>query len=198
MQATTDQVEALRAAARQLDPRSYETVQTLLSGNDFHYQSLIRDVRSIGYTLDRVNSQFERLYPNEQAVRNMRPSEFRNTSRDMNRELYSSALVAARAQTTLRTIEAKNAEARKVLSRSQGNGSQVAQLQAALQMLGLVHQNRVSITQTVSSAGRVSSNLAAAGVTERRIARERKRRLLRDYDRPSSSPGIDRRFLRDD
>jgi conjugal transfer/entry exclusion protein len=106
-------------------------------------------------------------------------------------------IVAARAQTTLRTIEANNAEARNILSRSQGNGSQVAQLQAALQMLGLVHQNLVSITQTVSSAGRVSSNLAAAGVTERRIARERKRRLLRDYGRPSGSPGLDRRFLRD-
>lgn len=192
---TRSQVEQLRASARQLDPRSYRNVQNLLSGNDVNLLALLRDVESMGYTLDRVNQRFQRLFPSEQAARNMRPRDFRANSREMNREIHESALVAARAQTTLRTIEQNNVEARNIISRSESNGSQVAQLQSALQMLALIHQNLVSITQTISTAGRVSSNIAARDVTDRRVERERQVRLLRGYGGRERAPQIDSRFL---
>ena len=191
-----NQVRALQNAARQLDPRSYQGIEALLRDGDLKYEALTRDISSIGYTLERVNRQFRRIFPNEEAVQNMRASEYEATSRQMNHELYDSAFVAARAQSTLSGIEANNAEAQQILRRSEGNGSQVAQLQSALQMLALMHQNLVAITQTISSAGRVSSDLAAAAVTERRMRREKRRRLLRNYSRGSGSPGVDRRFLR--
>lgn len=193
--AARQQVEALRAAARQLDPRSYQGVQNLLAGNAVHYEVLLRDLQSMGYTMERVNAMFKRYFPDEEAVAAMPPAQLEATARDMNRELYDSALVAARAQTTLRTIEQNNVEARNVLSRSEGNESQVAQLQAALQMLGLIHQNLVTINQLVSSAGRVTSNVAVRAVTERRIEHERAARMMRDYTTPSPIPEIDSRFL---
>lgn len=194
---TQRQVEQLRAAARQLDPRSYRSVQNLLSGNDVNFLALTRDLQSMGYSIRRVNQRFQRLFPDERAVSTMRPKEFRESSRAMNKEVHDSALAAARAQTTLRTIEQNDLEARNILSRSEGNGSQVAQLQSALQMLALIHQNLVSITQTIATAGRVSSNIAARDVTERRIDRERQLRLMRDYNQRSSSPPIDSRFLQE-
>jgi conjugal transfer/entry exclusion protein len=196
VRATANQVAELQAAARQLDPRSYQSVQNLLTGNDVNYTSLLRDVRTMGYALDRVNAMYERYFPNEEAVKAMKPAEFESTAREMNREVYDSALVAARAQTTLRTIEDNNIEARNVLSRSEGNGSQVAQLQAALQMLGLIHQNLVTINQLVSSAGRVTSNVAVRGITQRRIEHERGDRMLRDHDKDEAIPTVDNRFLK--
>lgn len=198
VQTLHQQVEALRAAALQLDPRSYQSVQNLLSGNDVNYLSLLRDVRSMGFTVERVNTRFRQLFPDDQAVKKMTPRQAEATSKEMNEELYSSALVAARAQTTLRTIEDNNVEARNILSQSQGNGSQVAQLQSALQMLALMHQNLVTITQLVSSSGRVASNQAVRAVTERRIASERATRMMRDYDKPTAIPDIDQRFLQGD
>lgn len=155
LQSMQQQVQALRSAALQLDPRSYRSVQNLLSGNEVNYQSLIRDVQSMGYSLDRVNTRFRQLYPDDAAVKKMRPDQLEATSRDMNKEIHASALVAARSQTTLRDIEQNNTEARNILSRSQGNGSQVAQLQSAIQMLGLIHQTLVGINQTMSTAGHV-------------------------------------------
>jgi P-type conjugative transfer protein TrbJ len=196
--ATQAQVAALQSAARQLDPRSYQSVQNLLAGDAVNYQSLVRDVQSMGYTLDRVNAQFKQYFPDEQTVHTMQPAQFEETSRNMNRELYESALVSARAQTTLQTIESNNIEARNVLSRSEGNESQVAQLQAALQMLGLIHHNLVGINQLVSSAGRVTSNVTVRAVTERRIEHERASRMMRDYTAPSDIPEIDSRFLQSD
>jgi P-type conjugative transfer protein TrbJ len=195
VQTTANQVNALRAAALQLDPRSYQNVQNLLAGNDVNYLSLLRDVQSMGYTVERVNTRFRQLFPDEQAVRNMTPAQADAASRGMNQEVYSSALVAARAQSTLRTIEDNNVEARNILSRSEGNSSQVAQLQAALQMLGLIHQNVVSITQTISASGRVASNQAVRRVTERRIERERAARMMRGYAQDEPIPEIDARFL---
>ena len=141
------QVEQLRAAARQLDPGSSRSVQNLLSGSDMNFLALTRDLQSMGHTVRRVNQRFGRLFPDQRAANTMRPREFRQTSHAMNRELHESALTAAaRAQTTLRRIEQNDLEARNVLSRSEGNGSQVAQLQSALQLLALIHQNLVSVT----------------------------------------------------
>jgi len=184
------QVQALRSAALQLDPRSYKSVQNLLSGNDVNYQSLIRDVQSMGYGLERVNTQFRKLYPDDAAVKKMRPAQLEATSRGMNQEIHASALVAARSQTTLRTIEQNDTEARNILSRSQGNGSQVAQLQSAIQMLGLIHQTLVGINQTMSTAGRVTSNVAVRAATERRMERERADRMLRGYSKPEHIPEV--------
>jgi P-type conjugative transfer protein TrbJ len=189
LQSMQQQVQALRNAALQLDPRSYQSVQNLLAGNDVNYQSLIRDVQSMGYSLERVNTRFRQLYPDEQAVKNMRPDQLEATSRDMNQEIHASALVAARSQTTLRTIEQNNTEARNILSRSAGNGSQVAQLQSAIQMLGLIHQNLVGINQTLSASSRVTSNVAVRGATERLMERERATRML-GSSRPERIPEV--------
>ena len=196
LQATQAQVDALRRSALQLDPRSYRSVQDLLAANEVNFLALTRDLQTMGYSFERINDRFRRLFPDDQAVKNMTPRQAQAASREMNKEIYSSALVAARTQTTLRTIEDNNSEARNILSRSEGNGSQVAQLQSALQMLGLIHQNLVSITQMISASGRVTSNVAVRGVTERRIERERATRMLRGHDRSEPIPEVDRRFLR--
>jgi hypothetical protein len=58
---------------------------------------------------------------------------------------------------------------REARNATEDNGSQVAQLQSAIQMLGLIHQTLVGINQTMSTAGRVTSN---GSPTERRIERE--------------------------
>ena len=196
--ATMQQVESLRNAARKLDPRSFQSIGSLLDGDPVTFDAITRDVTNIGYTLDRVNRTYEKIFPDDDAVKSMRPAEHAETSKQMHRELYASALVAHRAQTNLSTIEANNAEAKAILQRSGGEDSQVAQLQSATQMLALVHDNLANITQTIASASRVSSDLAAISVTDNRIARERQRRYIQDFDRPPANfTGIDPSFLRD-
>lgn len=197
IEATLRQVEALRNAARRLDPRTYQTIGALLDGDLVTFDAITRDVRNIGYTLERVNRTYSRIFPDESAIRNMRPGDHAETSRQVNRELYASALVAHRAQTNLSTIASNNARAKDILSRSAAEDSQVAQLQSATQMLALVHDNLTNITQTIATAGRVSSDLAAGKVTDSRIARERQRRHIEDFDRPANFTGIDPSFLRE-
>lgn len=195
--ATRRQVDYLRNAARRLDPRSYQTIGALLEGDAVTFDSITRDVRTIDYTLDGVNRKFRQIFPDEDSVRNMRPAEHAETARQMNRELHGAALVSHRAQSSLSTVEASHAQAKAILQRSDAEDSQVAQLQSANLMLGVVHSNLANITQTVAAAGRVTSDIAAADVTENRIAAERRRRRIEGFSRPSTSQGIVPRFLRD-
>jgi hypothetical protein len=125
----------------------------------------------------------------------MKPADHESTAVQMRDEVYNAGLVSARAQTTLGDIEQNNVEAQAVLSRSAGTDSQVAQLQSALQMLALIHQNLVSITMAVNAAGRVSSDIAAQAVVERRIEAERRQRLFQDYSRHEDIPEIDPRVF---
>jgi len=152
-------------------------------------------VRSMGYTIERVNARFRQLYPDDRAVKNMTPRQAETTAREMNQELYESSLVAARAQTTLRGIEDNNAAARNILSQSEGNDSQVAQLQSALQMLALMHDNLVNINRLISSSGRISSNQAVSAVTMRRIENERAAQMANDYVKSEAIPEVDSRLL---
>ena len=194
---TQQQLERLRAAARQLDPRSFRNIQGLLSGDEVSFRSLMQDVSAIGYTLENVNRQFSRIFPAEESVRNMRPREHETTSVKMREEIYNAGLVSARAQTTLESIEQNNIEARSILERSGGTDSEVAQLQSALQMLALIHQNLVNITMAVNAAGRLSSDIAAQAVVERRIKREKRRRMLEGYDRREGIPEVDSRVFQE-
>lgn len=197
IQTTQQQLDRLRAAARQLDPRSYQNIRGLLSGDDVNLLALTRDVSTIGYTLQKVNTQFARIFPTEDSVHNMRATEHEATAVKMREEVYNAGLVSARAQTTLERIETNNVEAQAILDRSGATDSQVAQLQSALQMLALIHQNLVNITMAVNAAGRLSSDIAAQAVVERRIQREKRRRLFEDYRRREEIPEIDSRAFRE-
>lgn len=194
---TRRQVEYLRNAAKRLDPRSYRTIGALLEGDAITLDAITRDIDTIGYTVESVNRRFKRIFPDEGSVEKMRLSEHADTSRQMNRELHGAALASHRAQTNISNLEESHAQAKAILDRSAANDSQVAQLQSANQMLALVHANLVNITQTVATAGRVTSDIAATRVTENRIAAERRRRRLDGFGRPATSRGIDPAFLRD-
>jgi len=196
IEAVKQQVQYLRNAAERLDPRSYQSVAALLSGDAVTFDSITRDANTISYTLDGVNRQFRRMFPDEDAVRDMRPSEHAEAARQMNREIHGAALVSHRAQTSVATLEQSHAQARDILRRSDAEDSQVAQLQSAVQMLSIVHSNLANITQTVAAAGRVTSDIAAAEVTENRITAERQRRSIEGFDRmPETFTGIDSSFL---
>jgi hypothetical protein len=64
-------------------------------------------------------------------------------------------------------------------------------------MLALIHQNLVNITMAVNAAGRLSSDIAAQAVVERRIQREKRRRMFEDYRRREDIPEIDSRAFRE-
>lgn len=190
-------LNALENAAKRLG--GGRLVDDILLG---HY-SLAGDLQTIGYHLETVNRQFERVFPTEEAVRNTRPSDVAELSRGWDREIDQSSLAAARAQTTLSTIETNTRSVQAILERSQraeqgDQGSQLAKLQALVQMIGVLNSDIGTLAATLATTERVNAALAGSEVSEARITAERRRRLLRGHGRRSRAPGgLDRRFLQE-
>lgn len=191
------QVKQMANATKLLRPQAYAGVYETLRGNLTNYQRVDRQMTQVGYSLQRVDRQFSQVFPNEARIAQMRPSDVEAITRNMSQELNRSALVAMEAQSNLAQIEHNSTIAARTLGESDGNQSQVAQLQLAVQMLALMDENLRSIIQVVSTSSRVTSNTAAAAVTERQMARRAHRIAMEGYGTPAvRSRGLHRTFLR--
>lgn len=173
------QVDALNTMLSQLDPASANAVLGLINDTTFNYQSLVGDIQSLGYTLQAVNADFASTFPTDYSK--TPASSFAPIYDEWQAQIWSSALVAARTQGVLSTIHQNADEAAMVLAASASSSGQVAQLQAVVQMLGIVESQNNSLLQSLATTGRVIAMTASTGASDRQLARERKKRNLAGY-----------------
>ena len=181
---TTDmmtQISLLRQALSRLDGLSFDTLRGLLIDAQPTYDALVQDVESIGYRLDSVNRTFRKVFPGTSDLKSIRYSDFDPLVGRWQDEIQASALVAARAQSNITWLKQRSDEAADILSRSASAQGQVAQMQAVVQMLGVMQAQTLGMAQSIDAAGRVTTNMAAASAAEKQLSRERKRRNLANY-----------------
>lgn len=194
--ALTDGLRQLQNAATHFGGGNL--VQDILIG----HRNLTADLDAISYHIETVSTQFERVFPDEQAARNTPPSDVAELKSGWDREIHQSALAASRAQSSLATIERNTASARQILERSQtttqnGEGSQLAKLQAVVQMLGVINSDLTTLATAIATTERVNASLGGTDASEYDVAQERSRRLREGYAKPAQNiPEIDSRFLR--
>lgn len=174
-----DQLGAMNTMLSKLDGASLRSMMDLIHSNEIAYDQLTRDVNGIGYTMTSVNDQFRSVYASD--YRSASSSSLNGKYPQWSNEILSSAEVAARAQSTISTLKTNSENARTILSNSAASDGQVAQMQAIVQMLGVIQSQNNSIIQSLATAGRVTANVAAAGASEEQLSRERKRRNLAGY-----------------
>jgi conjugal transfer/entry exclusion protein len=142
---------------------------------------LVEDVESIGYRLDSVNRTFRKVFPSTSDLKRVRYADFDPLVGRWQDEIQASALVASRAQSNITWLKQRSDQAADILSRSASAEGQIAQLQAVVQMLGVMQAQSVGMAQSIDAAGRVATNVAAASAAEKQLSRERKRRNLANY-----------------
>jgi conjugal transfer/entry exclusion protein len=174
------QLDAMNTMLSNLDSASFDSVSSLVSNTDFSLDALSGDVASMGYTLQSVNSQFLTLYGTS-AYAALPITQFDALYGKWEDEVLSSAQVAARAQASLSTLAGTATEAAAILARSQSSDGQVAQMQAIVQMLGIMQSQDGAVIQSLTTTGRVLTSTAARTAAERQLSREKKRRHLLNY-----------------
>jgi P-type conjugative transfer protein TrbJ len=175
------QISLLRQALSRLDGLSFDTLRGLLVDTQPGYDALVQNVDSIGYRLDAINRSFRKVFPSTSDLKSVRYSDFEPLVARWQDEIQASALVAARAQSNITWLKQRSDQAADILSRSASAEGQVAQLQAVVQMLGVMQAQTVGMAKSIDAAGRVTTNLAAASAAEKQLSRERKRRNLANY-----------------
>lgn len=173
------QLELLTTMLSQLDPASFQELVDLIESNELSYGELTQNVSSMGHTLLTVNTQFQHLYASNYA--NVPFERFSAIYAEWQKEILGSAQVAARSQATLSTLKSNANAARAILSRSAHAKGEVAQMQAIVQMLGLIESQNNAVLQSLTTTGRVLASSAAMTASERQLAREKKQRYLAGY-----------------
>ena len=185
------QLTAMNTMLAKLDPATFEPVFAIVNSSQLSYDALAGDVASMGYTLQSINNQFHALYEGDYANLALRDRDALYAK--WNAEVLAATQVAARAQATLSSLEENTREAAAILGASSATDGQVAQLQAIVQMLGLVTSQNNTLLKELATTGRVLTSSAAVAASEQQLAREKKKRHLAGYtDRGPAVPPITR------
>ena len=174
-----NQVQMMQTMLSRLDPASYNALLALITDTQLSYNELVNGVNSIGYTLQGVNADFKTTFPTDFSKTAI--ADFDAHYNQWQSQIWSSTLVAARAQSVLSTLRHNANSAASIMASSASAKGEVAQLQAVVQMLGVMQSQSNSLIMSLATTGRVIATTASVSASERQLAREKKKRSLQDY-----------------
>jgi P-type conjugative transfer protein TrbJ len=173
-----NQVQTLQS----LDPRSFNELMSLIDQGQLTYNMIRSDVTSLGFTLGEVNRDFDALFPRDKGKwQSVRYSDYDNYYTRWNTEITASSKAAERAQSNIVRVEKNNKRIMDILQKSQAENGEVRQLQLVNQQLALIHDELGTLVQNLTTANRVTSNMAAASAGEKLMQREAARRRRDGY-----------------
>jgi P-type conjugative transfer protein TrbJ len=187
LQVADEQLRASIEALKTLEPSSFALIENHLLQGQRAYASLSQHVGQMGFSLPAIDGEFDRLFPKD--LRSVRISDFDGYYGSWQREITESARVAVRAQANVTELEQSTKAARQILSQSSRSAGEVRQLQLIVQLLGAMHQQLATISDSLGKAGRVTATMAASSVAEKQLAREQQVRFFEGLgDRRPSRP----------
>lgn len=187
LNALKTQITMMKTMLSRLDVSSFSNVMQTIRSSELAYNVLAGDVRSIEYTVNGVNRQFQKIFPSD--VSTAKPAEMRATAAGWHSETLGASLVAQRSQSTLSTISNNTDQATAILSRSAGAEGEIAQLQAINQMLGVISSQINSVISVLDTTGRVTADMAGTAASGQVVSIEKKRRNVDNYtDRGPQGP----------
>jgi len=175
------------------DIDSLQDVLGLLSwakGAIYTLQRLDRGVTKLGYHIDRIDEEFRELFPTEQSLDEVPSSDFPKKAQEWNTALRESSTVAMRAQTSVESLQARADTQQQILEKSNSAQGIVAQLQAVVAGLALLHADLGAIETNLAAGLRVSAVIAGGQATQQAMVDEDNRRMMDGYtdDEPTLGP----------
>jgi P-type conjugative transfer protein TrbJ len=144
-------------------------------------QAIDRDVKKLGYKFDAIDQQHEAVFPTRQSLETMPSKNFTTTARGWNDALRESTVVAMRAQTSVESLQARAEAQQKMLDSSKTADGVVAQLQAVVSGLSLLHSDLAVIETNLAAGMRVTAAWAAKQAAQTDLAEEDHKRMLEGY-----------------
>jgi len=185
------QVQLMRQTLQTLNPTSFSGLQSLISQGQMTYQMLSNNITALGFAIQDVNRDFDRLFPKDKAKwRTVRYSDYDNYYTGWNAEITASAKFADRAQSTILTVEANNRAVADILSQSASANGEVRQLQLINQQLGLIHARLGDLIQNIATMNRLTANMAAASAGEKLLIRDSAERRRQGYTNRGRPPRV--------
>jgi P-type conjugative transfer protein TrbJ len=164
---TISQVKMMTTMLETLNAGSFASLVNFINTARYSYNSLTYGVRSMTYTMARIDGEYKQLFPGDEPAPGATVAQHRAQYRAWNQEVVGASQVAARQQTTLAQLDQHAAQTQNILNQSQSASGVVSQLQLIAQLLGITNAQLIVMNQTLATSSRVLSDMAAAGASER-------------------------------
>jgi P-type conjugative transfer protein TrbJ len=164
----TYQVKMLETMVKNLDHASFLQIVSFINTARYTLNSLTWGVRSMGFTLARIDGEFKQLFAGDKPPPGTTAAEHRQAYQAWHQEVVGSAQVASRQHTSMENLEQHASKTQDLLSKSDAHSGEVAsQLQILCQLIGVTNTELLTLNQTLATTGRVLTSMAAAGSQER-------------------------------
>jgi P-type conjugative transfer protein TrbJ len=167
---TTTQVQMMTTLLRQAASGSFPALISLINTARYTYGSLTYGVRSMTYQMARIDAEYSALFPGGPPPSGTPVAQHRAEYQAWNEEVVGASQVAARQQTSLSNLDSQASQTQSVLSQAQAGKGVVEELQLIAQMIGITNSELVVLGQTLATTGRVLTDLAAEGASEKQLS----------------------------
>ena len=144
-------------------------------------QRLDRDITKLGYQFDRIDTQFREVFPTEESLESVPSADFPKRAKSWNTALRESSMVAMRAQTSVESLQERADAQKRILDESKAADGVVAQLQAVVSGLALLHADLGAIETNLAAGLRVTSVMAGGQASQQAMVEEDHRRMMDGY-----------------
>lgn len=181
-----NQLKMLQQMLKRLDLKSWDDIKALYSETKWTADTMTSGVQVLSFRLNELKNSWNRIYPTD--YRPVPTPQMKKMVDRWNRETVGAAEVAARTQTMLAGLESIEKTADHALQLSMNSDGQLQQMQANVQMLGVVHRQLSLMISTGTTLARAQAVAAAAAASERAMSEEKKKRNLVGYKNKGAQP----------
>lgn len=176
-----ERVKQTSKSLKNLDVNSLNELNDLLNGNTYEINQFLSSVEGIGYSLNEIASEYNRIFPGENIDKELNLGAYKEYYRSWNTQLSLAARESMRSQSVIRHVGEQNIAAAQILSRSKNAEGQMGMLESMMESLTLISNQLSNLTQVMVTNSRTMSVAAAAESSNQAAERTASERFWDGY-----------------
>jgi P-type conjugative transfer protein TrbJ len=165
-----NEIRMMTTMLHQVASGSFPALIAFVRAAQSTYSALTAGVQSMTYRMAQIDAEYQRLFPSGAPPTGTSVAAHRAQYVAWNQEVVGAGQIASRQQTSLSSLDSQAAQTQSVLAQSKGASGVVEELQLVVQMIGITNSELTLLNQTLSTTGRVLTDMAATSASERQLS----------------------------
>jgi P-type conjugative transfer protein TrbJ len=165
-----NELRMMTTLLHQVASGSFPALVAFIQNAQATYNTLTSGVQSMTYRMARIDAEYQKLFPSGGPPQGTSIAQHRAQYVAWNEEVVGAAQIASRQQTSLSTLDTEAAQTQQVLEQSKSATGVVEALQLIAQMIGITNSELTLLNQTLATASRVLTDMAASTASERQLS----------------------------
>ena len=169
-----NEVQMMTTMLKAVESGSFPALLQFIGAARSSSDTLTTGVRSMTYSLGKIDTEYQQLFPSNSPGPGTTVAQHTQQYQAWHEEVVGAAQVAARQQSNLSTLDSHAEQTQSILQKSPGTDGIIGQLQLITQMIGITNAQLILINQTLSTTGRVLTDMAATSASQGQLSLAKK------------------------